>query len=378
MSGVVAEVAAHISAIAAADWNGLTGSDNPFVQHEFLRALEDSGSVGADTGWQPYHLLLRDATGALIAASPMYLKSHSYGEYVFDHAWANAYGHAGGEYYPKLQIAAPFTPVTGPRLLARTEDHRRVLAMAAIDIAKQHRVSSLHVAFPTEPEWQLLGEIGFLQRLDSQYHWLNDGYGAFDDFLGALASRKRKAIRRERKEAVANIDAIDVVSGNDLREAHWDAFFRFYMDTGSRKWGRPYLNRQFFSLLGQAMADRVVLILARRGGRYVAGALNLRGGDTLYGRYWGAVEDHPFLHFELCYYQAMDYAIAHKLARVEAGAQGEHKIARGYLPAPTYSAHWIAHPGFRDAVAAYLERERQAVAHDMRALAEFGPFKWQE
>ncbi|RIK93314.1 MAG: GNAT family N-acetyltransferase [Proteobacteria bacterium] len=378
MSGVVAEVAAHISAIAAADWNGLTGSDNPFVQHEFLRALEDSGSVGADTGWQPYHLLLRDATGALIAASPMYLKSHSYGEYVFDHAWANAYGHAGGEYYPKLQIAAPFTPVTGPRLLARTEDHRRVLAMAAIDIAKQHRVSSLHVAFPTEPEWQLLGEIGFLQRLDSQYHWLNDGYGAFDDFLGALASRKRKVIRRERKEAVANIDAIDIVSGNDLREAHWDAFFRFYMDTGSRKWGRPYLNRQFFSLLSQAMADRMVLILARRGGRYVAGALNLRGGDTLYGRYWGAVEEHPFLHFELCYYQAMDYAIAHKLARVEAGAQGEHKIARGYLPAPTYSAHWIAHPGFRDAVAAFLERERQAVAHDMQALAEFGPFKLQE
>ncbi|MBW7837946.1 MAG: N-acetyltransferase [Sphingomonadales bacterium] len=378
MSGVVAEIAAHISAIAAADWNSLTGSDNPFVRHEFLRALEDSGSVDAGTGWQPYHLLLRDATGALIAASPMYLKSHSYGEYVFDHAWADAYGHAGGEYYPKLQIAAPFTPVTGPRLLARTADHRRMLAMAAIDIAKQHRVSSLHVAFPTEPEWRLLGEIGFLQRLDSQYHWLNDGYGAFDDFLGALASRKRKAIRRERKEAVANIDAIDVVSGNDLREAHWDAFFRFYIDTGSRKWGRPYLNRQFFSLLGQAMADRVVLILARRGGRYVAGALNLRGGDTLYGRYWGAVEDHPFLHFELCYYQAMDYAIAHKLARVEAGAQGEHKIARGYLPAPTYSAHWIAHPGFRDAVAAYLERERQAVAHDMRALAEFGPFKWQE
>ncbi len=378
MSGVVAEIAAHISAIAAADWNSLTGSDNPFVQHEFLRALEDSGSVDTGTGWQPYHLLLRDATGALIAASPMYLKSHSYGEYVFDHAWADAYGHAGGHYYPKLQIAAPFTPVTGPRLLARTADHRRVLAMAAIDIAKQHRVSSLHVTFPTKSEWRLLGEIGFLQRMDSQYHWLNDGYRSFDDFLGALASRKRKAIRRERKEAVANIDAIDVVSGNDLREAHWDAFFRFYIDTGSRKWGRPYLNRQFFSLLGQAMADRVVLILARRGGRYVAGALNLRGGDTLYGRYWGAVEDHPFLHFELCYYQAMDYAIAHKLARVEAGAQGEHKIARGYLPAPTYSAHWIAHPGFRDAVAAYLERERQAVAHDMRALAEFGPFKWQE
>lgn len=378
MSGVVAEIAAHISAIAAADWNSLTGSDNPFVRHEFLRALEDSGSVDAGTGWQPYHLLLRDATGALIAASPMYLKSHSFGEYVFDHAWADAYGHAGGDYYPKLQIAAPFTPVTGPRLLARTEDHRRVLASAAVATAKRLGVSSLHVTFPTETEWRLLGEIGFLQRMDSQYHWLNSGYRSFDDFLGALASRKRKAIRRERKEAVANIDAIDVISGNDLREAHWDAFFAFYMDTGSRKWGRPYLNRQFFSLLGQAMADRIVLILARRGGRYVAGALNLRNGDTLYGRYWGAMEDHPFLHFELCYYQAMDYAIAHKLARVEAGAQGEHKIARGYLPAPTYSAHWIAHPGFRDAVAAFLERERQAVAHDMRALAEFGPFKLQE
>lgn len=376
MSGVVAEVVDSINAVAAADWNRCAGSGNPFVQHEFLRALEDSGSVSADDGWLPYHLLLHDDAG-VAGAAPMYLKSHSQGEYVFDHAWADAYARAGGRYYPKLQIAVPFTPVTGPRLLARTEDHRRAVASAAVEIAKRFGVSSLHVTFPTETEWRQLGDIGFLQRLDSQYHWLNSGYRSFDDFLGTLTSRKRKAIRRERKEAMANIDAIDVINGSDLREAHWNAFFAFYMDTGSRKWGRPYLNRPFFSLLGEAMADRVVLILARRGGRYVAGALNLRGGDALYGRYWGALEDHPFLHFELCYYQAMDYAIAHKLARVEAGAQGEHKIARGYLPAPTYSAHWIAHAGFRDAVAAYLERERQAVTHDMRALAEFGPFKLQ-
>jgi predicted N-acyltransferase len=379
MNGLTAETVDNLTAVPRDDWNACAGADNPFVQYEFLKSLEDSGSVGARTGWQPLHLVLRGADGAFQGCAPMYIKGHSQGEYVFDHAWADAYERAGGRYYPKLQIAVPFTPVTGPRLLARPGEMQRqfqqALAQAAAQAADKLKLSSLHVTFATHDEWELMGKAGYLQRMDRQYHWQNDGYGSFDDFLAALSSSKRKMIRRERRDALSAGLRVQILSGRDIQEAHWDAFFNFYMDTGSRKWGRPYLNRSFFSLIGERMADRIVLILATRDGKAIAGALNLLGHDAIYGRYWGAVEDHPFLHFELCYYQAIDYAIAHGLKRVEAGAQGEHKIARGYLPKPTYSAHWIGHDGFRQAVADYLVRERAAVGQEIDALATFAPFK---
>lgn len=369
----------NIADISAEVWNACAGADNPFVQHEFLRALEDSGSVHARTGWQPMHLVLRAADDTVMAVAPMYVKGHSQGEYIFDHAWADAYERAGGRYYPKLQIAVPFTPVTGPRLLAPPGAQQvalqKALADAAAQVADQLKVSSLHVTFAPNDQWQLLGGAGYLQRLDRQYHWLNNDYTSFEDFLAALSSAKRKMIRRERRDAVAAGLDIQMLTGGDIRETHWDSFFAFYMDTGARKWGRPYLNRPFFSLIGERMADRIVLMLARRDGKAIAGALNFLGHDAIYGRYWGALEEHPFLHFELCYYQAIDYAIAHKLTRVEAGAQGEHKISRGYLPTTTYSAHWIAHPGFRQAVADYLMRERAAVGREIDALTTFAPFK---
>ncbi|MDA5193105.1 GNAT family N-acetyltransferase [Govanella unica] len=370
----------HIRDIPATHWDAAAGHDNPFVSHAFLLALEDSGCVGSDSGWLPRHAALRDDDGQIVAVAPLYLKTHSYGEYVFDHAWAEAYGRAGGRYYPKLQLASPFSPVTGPRLLvdparADADQIRRALLAALVSVTDQNHLSSLHVTFATESEWQLMGKAGFLQRIDTQYHWENHGYGSFDDFLNALSARKRKVIRRERRDALPPGLTIETLSGADLREEHWDAFFDFYLDTGSRKWGQPYLNRRFFSLLGERLPDSVVLMLARRDGRYVAGALNLVGGGILYGRYWGAIEEHPFLHFELCYYQAIDYAIRHGLARVEAGAQGEHKLARGYLPSQTYSAHWIADPGFRAAVAAYLDRERVAILENMDVVTEFGPFR---
>ena len=301
------------------------------------------------------------------------------GEYVFDHGWADAYERAGGRYYPKLQVSVPFTPVTGRRLLVKpgpdADRHRLLLAQGITTLARRHSVSSVHATFLPEEEWTFLGEAGFLQRTDQQFHFLNRGYRDFEDFLAALASRKRKAIRRERRDAVA--PGIDIVhlTGRDLTEAAWDAFFAFYMDTGSRKWGRPYLNRTFFSLLGERMGDRVLLMLANRGGRPIAGALNLIGSHALYGRYWGAIEEHPFLHFELCYYQAIEWGIAHGMRRVEAGAQGEHKLARGYEPVKTYSAHWIADPSFRRAVANYLEQERAQVARDVEVLGEYTPFR---
>lgn len=353
--------------------------DNPFISHDFLSALEQSGSVGSRAGWQPQYLLAEDAQGALLGCAPGYVKTHSRGEYVFDHGWANAFERAGGDYYPKLQVAVPFTPVTGPRLLARpspaAEAVRGGLADALAEITQASELSSAHVTFLTEAEWRALGARGFLQRTDQQFHWQNEGYGSFEDFLDQLSSRKRKTIRRERKQAL--VPGIDVhwLTGSDLTEEVWDAFFAFYMETGSRKWGRPYLTREFFSMVGAKMAGRILLVMAKHAGRWIGGALNFVGVEALYGRNWGATEHHPFLHFELCYYQAMDYAIAHKLKRVEAGAQGEHKLARGYLPKTTFSAHFIANAGLRRAVADYLARERAYVAAAAEELAAAAPFR---
>ena len=371
------EVHPAIADVGASSWDAcVPGPErNPFVRYDFLKALEESGCVGPRTGWTPCHLSVRDEGGAVAGVMPLYLKSHSQGEYVFDHGWAEAYARAGGEYYPKLQAAIPFTPVTGPRLLSREAAPRSLLARGAAAFCDQVGASSVHVTFPSETDWSGLGAHGFLQRQDQQYWWRNAGYGSFDDFLGALSSGRRKTIRRERREAQAGLEII-ALTGSDLTEAHWDAFYGFYMDTGARKWGRPYLNRRFFSLIGERMADEVLLVMARRGGRWIAGALNFIGSHALYGRNWGAVEDVPFLHFELCYYQAIEHAIARGLDRVEAGAQGEHKIARGYLPSPVYSAHYIADPALRAPVARYLAEERAHVEHDMRVLeTEYSPFK---
>jgi hypothetical protein len=382
------KVATSLRAVPSTDWDAcaraaaehLPGEDasNPFVEHAFLSILEESGCVGERTGWQPIHVLVEDASGTLAAAAPCYLKSHSMGEYVFDHAWAGAYRRAGGNYYPKLQICVPFTPVTGPRLLVGHADrgaawHHLVSGIEAL--RHQTDASSAHVTFLTGKESQALTEAGYLARTDQQFHWINEGYSSFEDFLGALASRKRKAIRRERREALAEGITVEWLTGPDITEKHWDAFFAFYQDTGSRKWGRPYLNRRFFSLIGDRMSDRVLLVLAKRAGRYIAGAINFIGRSHLFGRNWGCIEDHPFLHFELCYYQAIDFAIARGLTRVEAGAQGEHKLARGYRPVLTHSSHSIGDPAFRRAVAAYLERERQAVLAITQELDATGPFK---
>jgi uncharacterized protein len=352
---------------------------NPFLSHAFLSALEASKSVGGHSGWLVQHLLLQGADGALVAAAPCYLKSHSRGEYVFDHGWAEAYAHAGGNYYPKLQVAVPFTPATGRRLLVRpganADEVRKTLAAGLVELCRIDGASGIHVTFATEPEFRFLGELGFLQRTDQQFHWENAGYATFDDFLTALAARKRKTIRRERHDALANGISVHWLTGGDLTEDAWDHFFAFYMETGSRKWGRPYLTRPFFSLVGEAMRDRILLVMAKRAGRWIAGAINFIGSDALFGRHWGAVEHHPFLHFELCYYQAIDFAIANKLKRVEAGAQGEHKIARGYMPTTTYSAHYIADPALRRGIADYLKRERAYVAAVGQELAATSPYR---
>lgn len=354
-------------------------SGDPFVSYDFLDACEASGSAVPREGWAGRHLSLADGTGRVLGVMPLWLKGHSQGEYVFDHSWADAYERAGGRYYPKLLAAVPFTPVTGPRFLAHPDADaatvREALLQGALTLTERLGVSSLHVNFPTHDEWRALGAAGLLQRQDMQYVWKNGGYDTFDDFLSALSSSRRKTIRRERREARAGLD-IRVLTGAEIEEAHWDAFFAFYMDTGSRKWGRPYLTRDFFSRIGRTMADRIALILAFRDGVPIAGALNLIGRDTLYGRQWGALEEVPFLHFELCYYRAIEFAIDRGLARVEAGAQGEHKIARGYLPSPVYSAHWIADPALRRPVADYLERERPAVDAEIGALTEeLSPFR---
>jgi uncharacterized protein len=347
---------------------------NPFLAYDFLWSLEESGCATGTTGWLAQHLVLDGAGGRPAAIMPCYLKSHSQGEYVFDHGWADAYSRAGGRYYPKLQAAVPFTPVPGPRLLARDDEGRAILAEAGRELARTLGVSSLHATFLTEAEWELLGAHGYLQRTDQQFHFVNEGYRDFEDFLAALSSRKRKAVRRERRDAVTDLSIVQL-TGADLNEAAWDAFFRFYMDTGSRKWGRPYLNRKFFSLIGERMADRILLVLALRAGQAVAGALNLIGSDTLFGRYWGTTIEQPFLHFELCYYQAIEWGITHGMKRVEAGAQGEHKLARGYRPTTTYSAHYIVDAGFRRAVEEYLKRERREVSRDHEVLAEYLPFR---
>jgi len=385
VTGLKAAVSVHrrIAEIGRPAWDGCAANPayaaNPFVAYDFLDCLEESGCAVERVGWGPQHLAVKDECGEVGAVLPLYLKSHSQGEYIFDHAWADAYERAGGRYYPKLIAASPFSPVTGPRLIVRADlqasEGRQRLLDGALTLCDRGGIASLGFNFLLAEEWRFLGERGLLQRQNQQYHWLNAGYGGFDDFLGALSSGRRKTIRRERRDAVAGLE-IERLTGADLRESHWDAFFGFYMDTGSRKWGQPYLNRRFFSLLGERMADRVLLVMAKRGGRYIAGAFNLIGGDCLYGRNWGCVEDVPFLHFELCYYQAIEWAIDHRLARVEAGAQGQHKIARGYLPTAVYSAHFIADPALRSPVARFLEQERAAVQGEMDWLAEeYSPFR---
>lgn len=386
-----------MSAVTASEWGALggasrlcqtesTGSEtesltvyNPFVSHAFLSSLEDSGSVTAQTGWLPRHIVLRAPDGTLEGAMPAYIKSHSMGEYVFDHAWADAFERAGGRYYPKLQCSAPFTPATGPRLMVRqgpaADSRRRALAAGGRSLCTQLGLSSVHATFVPGAEIPAFEAEGYLHRTDQQFHFRNAGYASYEDFLGTLASRKRKQLKKERRTALENGIEIVWLTGKDLTESIWDIFYEFYIDTGGRKWGRPYLTRAFFSMIGERMADDVLVVMARREGRCIAGAINFIGGDCLYGRHWGCVEDHPFLHFEVCYHQAIDFAIARGLARVEAGAQGEHKLARGYLPVTTHSAHYIDHPGLRRAVADYLERERRDVAHIGEVLSEHGPFR---
>lgn len=381
--------------ISAKDWNEIAnpgaGSDstlnyayNPFLSYDFLYALEASGCATPETGWMARHLVLErdneEGQSTISGLVPCYLKTHSQGEYVFDHGWADAFERAGGDYYPKLQCTVPFTPVTGRRFLTRNdkdgEENQKILAGALQQVCQQMGVSSAHLTFMNKDEWQLAGDQGYLLRQDQQFHWLNNNYEDFDAFLNSLNSRKRKVIRKERRAALAdNGIAIEWLTGSDLTEDVWDAFFEFYLDTGSRKWGRPYLNREFYSLIGESMADDIVLIMAKRAGRYIAGAINFIGSDTLYGRHWGCIEDHPFLHFEICYYQAIDWAITHKKRCIEAGAQGEHKLARGYLPQITYSAHHVVNPGFRNAIEDYLTRERRAVDHENKILKQHSPFK---
>jgi len=393
-------VISSIGDIHSADWNACTLSqdlhlkleypeaalsnfgaffNNPFITHEFLNSLELSSSVGRHAGWEPRHLVVENAKGEIVGAAPCYLKSHSRGEYVFDRAWAEAYERAGGSYYPKLQVAVPFTPATGPRLLVRpgaqVDTVRTTLAAGLAALCGELEASSVHVTFLPEAEARFLADQGFLLRTDQQFHWENADYASFEDFLSALAARKRKAIHRERKEALEAGVTVHWLAGSDLTEDVWDVFFDFYMETGSRKWGRPYLTREFYSLVGERMRDRILLVMAKRAGRWIAGAINFIGAGTLYGRHWGAIEHHPFLHFEVCYYQAIDFAIAQRLARVEAGAQGEHKLARGYLPVTTYSAHFIADPALRRAVADYLQHERAYVAAAGAELAALAPFR---
>ncbi|ANB33078.1 putative N-acyltransferase [Rhodovulum sulfidophilum] len=379
------EVMTSIDRIEATDWDGCAcpeasgggRPEDPFTTHRFLAALEDSGSVGAGTGWQPHHLVARDANG-IFAVAPLYAKSHSQGEYVFDHGWADGYERAGGRYYPKLQIAVPFTPATGRRFLARPGHETRgraALIEGAVRLAAENALSSVHVTFCTEAEAEAGREIGLLHRVTQQFHWENRSYPDFETFLATLSSRKRKNIRKERATARAFGGTIRALTGDEIRPDHWDAFWRFYQDTGARKWGMPYLTRDCFDRLHETMRDDMLLVLAERDGRPVAGALNFIGRSRLYGRYWGCIEDHPCLHFELCYYRAIDFAIAQGLDTVEAGAQGVHKLSRGYLPTPTHSLHWIADPGLRAAVDHFLRAEREAVAEEIEVITAYGPFR---
>lgn len=371
---LTAKLAGSFGALAKAEWEALHGADNPFVSYEFLTAMEESGSVGPGTGWQSVPLVIEGSDGELLAAMPSFLKSHSQGEYVFDHAWADAYQRAGGEYYPKLQIAAPFTPATGPRLLLSDEKYAAPLLKAAQQLCAKNGFSSAHATFIEPAQRDLFEQAGWMLRSDIQFHWENRDYANFDQFLDALASRKRKAVRKERASAQEGIEIVPL-RGDAIKAHHWDAFWEFYQDTGARKWGRPYLTREAFTLLGQRMGDTLLLLLAISDGRPIAGALNFIGRDTLYGRYWGCNTEKRFLHFELCYYQAIEIAIGLGLKRVEAGAQGGHKLARGYEPVQTWSAHWIADEGFRSAVADFLEREREGVKIDQMFLGERAPFR---
>jgi len=370
-----------IGEIAPEAWDSCAGEVNPTVSHVFLNALEESGSTTARTGWAPQHLTFAGKGGHLVGAVPLYLKSHSYGEYVFDWGWADAYERSGGRYYPKLLCAVPFTPVPGPRLLvapgaaAATKSH---LIAGMIELARRHKLSSLHVNFPQAEDFALFAEEGFLQRIGQQFHWTNQGYRDFDDYLAALNSRKRKAVKKERREALAGGIEVDLLTGKDLTERAWDAFYRLYLGTTNRKWGEAYLNRRFFSLIGERMPEKIVLVMARRGADYIAGAFNILSRDTIYGRNWGAHREYRFLHFECCYYQAIEFAIARGLTRVEAGAQGPHKLQRGYLPTPIHSAHWIPDPAFRRAVAAFLDREREMVEQKIEHLAEYSPFRHED
>ena len=379
-------IAGSMAEFSRAEWARLSGTSqsaygnayNPFLSYDFLLSLEESGCASQRAGWQASHLRLEDAAGSLIGAVPAYLKSHSQGEYVFDHGWADAFERAGGRYYPKLQISVPFTPATGPRLLVPCDgdgSSRHTLAIGIKAVTERLGVSSAHITFAEAADMRALTGAGFLERTDQQFHFFNEGYSTYDDFLATLVSRKRKALKRERREALSAGIEIEWLTGNDVTERAWDDFYAFYMDTGGRKWGRPYLNRKFFSLIGERMRDDILLVMARRNGRYIAGAINFIGADTLYGRNWGCIEDHPFLHFEVCYHQAIDFAIAKGLRVVEAGAQGEHKLARGYRPVTMHSAHYIAHPGLRRAIADYLERERREVEHIGDFLEERSPFR---
>ncbi|WP_157019765.1 GNAT family N-acetyltransferase [Mesorhizobium xinjiangense] len=399
--GFLMRVAPSLEAFTAREWAGLSGASrhcatrsefdsgtslaesdspyNPFISYDFLKSLEESGCAVRQTGWLGQHLRLEAPDGSLLGAVPCYVKSHSQGEYVFDHGWADAFERAGGRYYPKLQASVPFTPATGPRMLvARGADAatvRAALAGGLKTLTERLGVSSAHVTFAPQAEAESLQEAGFLRRTDQQFHFFNEGYRSYDDFLTTLASRKRKALKKERREAMASGVTIEWLTGSDLTEAVWDDFYRFYMDTGSRKWGRPYLNRRFYSLIGERMADDILLVMARHNGRYIAGAINFIGSETLYGRHWGCIEDHPYLHFEICYHQAIDFAIERRLKTVEAGAQGQHKLARGYMPVTTHSAHYVAHPGLRHAIADYLEHERDEVEQVSEILQERGPFR---
>jgi uncharacterized protein len=368
-----ARIGEGVASMDAAAWDRLAGSGNPFLSYAFLAALERSGSATARAGWQSVPIVIEDADGPS-GVMPAYIKSHSQGEYVFDHSWADAWTRAGGNYYPKLQIAVPFTPVPGRRILTNDAITAHKLIAAAQALVDQNGLSSAHATFVAAEQLDWFADAGWLTREGIQYHWANHDYSCFDDFLAALSSRKRKAVRKERATAQAGLSIVHL-TGADITEAHWDAFWHFYQDTGARKWGQPYLTRAFFTEIGRTMADQLLLILAERDGRPIAGALNLIGDDALYGRYWGCSEDVPCLHFELCYYQAIDAAIARGLARVEAGAQGEHKLARGYVAVPTWSAHYIADPGFRSAVAEFLDRERRSVERDIAFLGELTPFK---
>ncbi len=367
----------HIADIAASDWDACAGTSNPFVSHAFLAAMEDSGSASAATGWLPHHITFANSDGRIEAAVPMYLKSHSYGEYVFDHGWAEAFQRAGGNYYPKLQIGVPFSPVPGPRILRHPQGQISLndIGGALQDVTMKMNMSSSHMTFCNEDEWKAFGQGGWLQRLGIQFHWYNHGYKSFDDFLSALTSSHRKSIRRERRDANAAGLVFKILRGDDIKQYNWDAFYQFYQNTVDRKWGSAYLTREFFAQLSQRLGDKVVVMMAFDGDIAVGGALNLIGDDTLYGRNWGCIGEWPFLHFELCYYRALDFAIEHGLKRVEAGAQGEHKLQRGYLPQLTYSTHFIAHQGFAKAVSHFLDEERKAIEQTMQSYREYSPFR---